>query len=146
MLRVGGGIQSLALPKKRTEVVHSSPRPRCLGLRNLTESQPRLIHKNKTDESELKFCAVQILANNSTPLCYSKKTRYSAITRVRVPSRIKGYDSSNIRIVNLKFGFYKSCFGLGRYFGEKRSLHESVFVYERWYSSEFEPGWNSCFD
>ena len=27
-------------------------------MRNFTESQSRLIHKNKTDESKLKFCAV----------------------------------------------------------------------------------------
>ena len=55
-------------------------------------------------------CREQISANNSTSLRFSKKTRYSAISRVRIPSRIGGY------------------------------------VYERWYLSEFEPGWYSCFD
>ena len=32
------------------------------------------------------------------------------------------------------------------HFGKNLSLHESVFMYERWYSSDIEPGWYSCFD
>ena len=36
----------------------------------------------------------QILANNLTPLRYSKKNRYSAIPRVQTPSQIGGYKSS----------------------------------------------------
>ena len=35
----------------------------------------------------------QILANNSTPLCYSKKIRYSAIFWVRIPSQMGGHNS-----------------------------------------------------
>ena len=31
-------------------------------------------------------------------------------------------------------------------FRQKRYLHESLFVYERWYSSNLEPGWYLCFD
>ena len=38
----------------------------------------------------------QISANNSTPLRYSKKTWYSAITRVRIPSRIVGFYSTRV--------------------------------------------------
>ena len=34
---------------------------------------------------------IQISANNSTPLRYSEKTRYLAITRVRISSRIRGH-------------------------------------------------------
>ena len=49
-----------------------------------------------------------------------KKTRYSAITRVRIPSRIGGYNWTRV-------------------------IFESE-LYERWYSSEFEPGWYLCFD
>ena len=33
----------------------------------------------------------RISANNSTPIRYSKKTRYSAIIRVQILSRIGGY-------------------------------------------------------
>ena len=39
----------------------------------------------------LRISSSQILANNSTPLRYSKKTRYSAITRVLILGRIGGY-------------------------------------------------------
>ena len=38
----------------------------------------------------------KVSANNSTPLRYLKKTWYSAITRVRIPSRIGGYNSTRV--------------------------------------------------
>ena len=40
--------------------------------------------------SENIFGMAANLANNSTPLRYSKKTRYSAISRVQISSRIGG--------------------------------------------------------
>ena len=44
----------------------------------------------------------QISANNSTPLRYSKKTRYWAITQVQIPSRIGCYKSTQV-ILNRSF-------------------------------------------
>ena len=66
----------------------------------------------------------QISANNSTPLHYSKKTRYSPIIRVPISIRNGGYNSTRV--------IFES------------ELKNSVFII--WYSSEFEPGCYLCFD
>ena len=69
----------------------------------------------------------QISANNSTPLRYSKKFGirllfgYEYQAESGVITRLELYSNRNFSIL-------------------------IVFVYERWYSSEFESEWYSCFD
>ena len=84
------------------------------------------------DNFKLKLNSCQALLRSKFCLLRKKLVfGYYSGTNIE-PNRGLLIDSSNIQITTLKFGFY--------------NLQESVFVYELWYSSNFEPGWYWCFD
>ena len=93
----------------KIQTIDNQPTVFYLAIRQLPEDLKHLIPSQDVEYPENRVsmhvsCNNQISANNSTPLCYLKKTWYSAIIRVRISSRIGGNNSTRVIFERVRTG------------------------------------------